>query len=101
MPQFGETGCGKTLLNEGHGFSHAVQSHSDEGFRVCVRYGSWDMPDEIGYLSRPLQALRYWLVPKKFAGNHLENRTSGAKALTDRTLYGTAEAVPFVKRVFP
>jgi RNA polymerase sigma-70 factor, ECF subfamily len=30
----------------------------------------------------------------------LENRTSGAEALSDRILYGTAEAVPFVQRVF-
>jgi hypothetical protein len=27
----------------------------------------------------------------------LKNRTSGAEALSDRILYGTAEAVPFVQ----
>jgi hypothetical protein len=36
------------------------------------------------------------VVTKKFAGKSLENRTSGAEALSDRILYGTAEAVPFV-----
>jgi len=41
------------------------------------------MPDEIGHLSRGI----------------IENRTSGAEALSDRMLYGTAEAVPFVQRV--
>jgi len=29
-----------------------------------------------------------------------ENRTAGAEALSDRILYGTAEAVPFVQKVF-
>jgi hypothetical protein len=33
--------------------------------------------------------------------NYRKSRTSGAKALTDSSLYGTAEAVPFVKSLFP
>jgi hypothetical protein len=33
---------------------------------------------------------------KKIAWNQQENRTSGAEALSDCILYGTAEAVPFV-----
>jgi hypothetical protein len=30
----------KNSLNEGHGFSRAVKSHSHEGFRGCVRTGN-------------------------------------------------------------
>jgi hypothetical protein len=35
--------------------------------------------------------------PSFAACNGIENRTSGAEALSDRILYGTAEAVPFVQ----
>jgi hypothetical protein len=31
----------------------------------------------------------------------VRSRTSGAEALNCAVLYGTAEAVPFVKRLFP
>jgi hypothetical protein len=38
---------------------------------------------------------------KEILQKSLENRTSGAEALSDRILYGTAEAVPFVQSSFP
>jgi hypothetical protein len=37
------------------------------------------------------------VVTKKFERESLENRTSGAEALSGHILYGTAEAVPFVQ----
>jgi hypothetical protein len=45
------------------------------------------MPDELGHLS----------LRVKIRGESLENRTSGAEALSDRALYGPAETVPFVQ----
>jgi hypothetical protein len=38
---------------------------------------------------------------EEFRQKSVENRTSGAGALSDRILYGTAKAVPFVKSAFP
>jgi hypothetical protein len=51
----------KNSLNEGHGFSRAVKSHSYDGF---ARLGG--MPDEIG-TSCSAEVL---VVTKKFAANH-------------------------------
>jgi hypothetical protein len=56
----------------------------------------WDLPDEIGHISLHIKAPRF-VSHKEIRWELLENRTSGAKALSDRVLKsGTAEAVPFV-----
>jgi predicted ATPase len=55
-----------------------------------------DMPDEIGHLSLHVRTLGTG-AHKEILRESLENRTPGAKALSDRALYGTAEAVPFVQ----
>jgi len=56
------------------------------------------MPDKIGHLLLPVKAQRYRVFTKKFAGNHWKTVPQGLKS-SDRILYGTAEAVPFVQRV--
>jgi len=54
------------------------------------------LPDEIGHISLHIKAPRF-VSHKEIRWELLENRTSGAKALSDRVLKsGTAEAVPFV-----
>ena len=104
-------------MYEGHGFhgtpgqvSRAVKATAMRALAPEVRL--WGIPDEIGHLSRHVKALRAG-SHKEIRQKFLKDRTSGAEriprgktavlpsvaaadALSDRILYGTAEAVPFV-----
>jgi hypothetical protein len=76
----------ETTLNEGHGFSRAVNGGVDEGFspEVCLSNRLWrtlprkEMPSP--YMSRKAYL-------------------SGLKPWSAQAVYGTAEAVPFVRRI--
>jgi hypothetical protein len=55
------------------------------------------VPEKMGHLSRRVKGVEVLGGDKEIRRESLENRTSGAEALSDRILYGTAEAVPFVQ----
>jgi hypothetical protein len=68
----------KNVLYEGHGFSRATELWPLTASTAEVRFST--------------------LV---LHGNYGENRTSAAKAVPARYIYGTAEPVPFVNMTFP